>query len=458
MASLAVRLGQWLQLAVTEISDRLFAINTIVVSDDGELISAQNPLPTDGDSVYCKDIWEELSDLNTFTGGDMCDLFSNLHTVLIDETSNNPKELFIHFNRTLPTTVLALGAYTGNFSNLKISVLISGPIEVTLLDESANNTKYTSRQFDLPSVGFNAIRIQFHTTDAVSLSNLFIAKTRSVVARLQGQKPDDSFTEIQASDSGNLKITDAENGLAISKGIVEGSTFVHKFGKAPDFDVGDGYVSVWDGADDGGLDQMQYVYSTSAIIDSISSSNAGDLHTIKVQGLDENWELVTQSKGLSGRNRVALDTPLIRVFRMKNDGISDLSGMVTCYENTVLNLGVPIDTTKVRAVIDNGNNQTLMALYTIPAGKTGYVRDWYVSAAGARKTSVHNIRLWAREFGKAFQLKHDSSIAIAGTSYLQHVYTEPEKLGEKVDMEMRCNTDEDSAGISAGFDIVLVDN
>ena len=457
MASLAVRLGRWLQLAATEISDRLFAINTIVVGEDGQITDAQHPFPTNGDSVYCKDIWAEESEMNTFSGS-VCDLFDALHSIVIDTSSNNPKEILIHLHRTTPTTVIGIGAFSGNFSNLKIIALTSGSLALTLVDESTNNTKYTSRQFDVPAVGFNAIKLQFHTSDSISLSNLFIAKSQSVVSRIQAQKPDDVFTELQATQDGNLKVTEAENGLAIAKGLVVGSTFVHKFGKAPDFDISDGYVSVWDGADDGALNQMQYVYSTSAIIDSISSSNAGDLHPIKIQGLDENWEVVTQTKTLNGQNRIALDTPMIRVFRMKNDGVTDLSGNVFCYENTALSAGAPIDTTKVRAVINNGNNQTLMAIYTIPAGKTGYARDWYVSAAGARKTSVHNVRLWGREFGHVFQLKHDVSIAIAGTSYLQHKYEEPEMLGEKTDMEMRCNTDEDAAGISAGFDIVLVDN
>lgn len=457
MASLAVRLGRWLQLAVTEISDRLFAINTVVVGEDGELVGVQNPFPTNGDSVYCKDIWIDESDIGNFSGS-CCDLFMNLHTVISDVTANDPKEILIHFNRTIPTTSISLGSFSGDFSNLKIIALTPGEIAVTLVDESTDNTKYTSRQFDLPSVGFNALKLQFHTSDTVTLSNLFIVKSQSVVSRIQAERPDGTFIEAQATQDGNLKVTDAENGLAISKGLVEGSTFVHKFGKAPDFDVSDGYVTVWDGADDGLLNQMQYVYSTSAIIDSISSSNAGDIHSIKVQGLDENWELVTQNKTLNGQTRTALDTPLIRVFRLKNDGLTDLSGNVFCYEDTALLAGVPIDTTKVRAVIENGNNQTLMALYTIPAGKTGYARDWYVSAAGARRDAVHNIRLWAREFGKAFQLKHDASISINGTSYFQHRYTEPEKMPEKTDMEIRANTDENIAGVSAGFDIVLVDN
>lgn len=217
MASLAVRLGQWLQLAATEISNRLYALNTILLNPDGDVIDVQHPVPVIGDSVYCTDIWVEYSELNGFSG-EICDLFNDLHTTLTDDSATNPKEIFIHFNRTVPTTVMGMGSFIGNFSNVKISALVSGPVEVTLIDESADSTKYTSRQFDLPSVGFNALRIQFHTADYVSLSNLFIAKARSVVSRIQGQKPDGDFEEFQATQAGNFKtsLEELENTISVN--------------------------------------------------------------------------------------------------------------------------------------------------------------------------------------------------------------------------------------------------
>jgi hypothetical protein len=82
-----------------------------------------------------------------------------------------------------------------------------------------------------------------------------------------------SFTNIHATASNNLKVANVENGLSIAKGDVTSTTFIHKFGAAEDFDFGDGSVTVWDGADDADLNLMQYVYSTSAAIDTISSSS-----------------------------------------------------------------------------------------------------------------------------------------------------------------------------------------
>lgn len=285
--------------------------------------------------------------------------------------------------------------------------------------------------------------------------------SRLVKSILTAKNPNEVFVNIEATGSGNLRTTDAESGLAIAKGDVTDTTFIHKFGNAKDFDATDGIVTVWDGADDGGIDEMVYTYSVTADIDSLSSSAGGDTQNVEVQGLDTNFALVTQTITLTGQTRKALDTDLIRVFRIKNVGATDNAGTIYCYVNTALSSGVPIDTTKIRALVHIGNNQTLMAIYTIPAGKTGYMRDWFVSIAGANKTSNYPIKLRARPFGQVFQLKHTSSLSDIGTSYQQHRYEEPEIFTEKTDIEIRIQAiavGVTAASISAGFDIVLIDN
>ena len=53
---------------------------------------------------------------------------------------------------------------------------------------------------------------------------------------------------------------------------------------------------------------------------------------------------------------------------------------------------------KLATMVKFLNNQTLMAVYTCPASKTCYMRDWYSSASGAKKTSIHQIKLRARGY------------------------------------------------------------
>lgn len=431
------------------------------LSDDTWYLKAniQYPVITDGDSIYVKDIDTANSDNGGFSGV-VTDYFDSLKSVNLDASATNPKTIKIWFNRSTQTNSIGFGCdnLTKSFSNIKIKALGSGEEVRYTKDLSTDSTKRNSYLVQLPPLALNGVLIEFHTTDEIGLSNLIIFKSIDVMARLQAQKDDGTIINITSTDSGNLRTSDAESGLAIAKGDVVNTSFIHKFGDAPDFDITDGFVTVWDGANDAGINQMQYVYSTSAIIDSLSSSNDGDTQDIEVLGLDSSYATITQTITLTGQTRKALDTNLIRVFRARNVSNTDLAGDVYCYENTALTLGVPNDTTKVRAVIIVGNNQTLMAVYTIPAGKIGYMRDWYASTSGAKQDSSHIIKLSARPFGQVFQLKHKSSIAAIGTSYIHHKYKEPEIFTEKSDIEMMTNTDANIAGVSAGFDIVLVDS
>ena len=94
-------------------------------------------------------------------------------------------------------------------------------------------------------------------------------------------------------------------------------------------------------------------------------------------------------------------------------------------------------------------------------GKTGYLRDWYAAVAGASKTSNYVIDLRARPTGQVFQLKHRSALSDSGSSHTQHIYEEPEVFAAKTDIEMKTKmtaTGGSEASVSAGFDIVLVDN
>lgn len=285
-----------------------------------------------------------------------------------------------------------------------------------------------------------------------------------VKAVLSGADSGGTFRNVATTQDGNLSISDNSNGLAIAQGLVTGVSFIHKFGAAPDFDAADNEITVTDLAADGtAWENMVYDYSATADIDSISSSNSGDTGIdIEVQGLDANYDIVTQTvttDASDGQTRVALDTNLIRVFRMKNVSSTDLAGTLVVYVNTALTNGIPTDKSKIRGAVFDGNNQTEMAIYTVPNGYTGYMRSLFASTAGANKTSNYIIRLSARPFGQVFQLKHRMSISDTGSSHVQHNYVEPEVFAAKTDIHITAQMTAGggtAAAIAAGFDIVLV--
>lgn len=179
-------------------------------------VNVYNPLPTDGDSVYCKDIIQSETDMGDFSGLPS-DLLGDNDSTISDTTANNPKEITLVFNRTIITTILSIGAYSGDFSNTKIDIVLPDDSILNVIDESADGTKRVYRTFNFPFIaGFHRMKISFATTDTVSLSYLFIPKLTYNISRLQAVKPDDTVTDINATNGGNLKISleEIESGIS----------------------------------------------------------------------------------------------------------------------------------------------------------------------------------------------------------------------------------------------------
>lgn len=163
--------------------------------------------PSDNGIAILSDIDLLRSDSTGFTGS-VFDLFNDLHSVIIDDSAINPKEILVHFKQTIICNSLGLGAYSGSFSNVEVQIGTSGGVFLTLFDGSADSTVRTSQEIPLPvTAGFNAIKVRFHTTNPISISNMPILKTESVVARLQARKPNDTITDINATAGGNLKMS-----------------------------------------------------------------------------------------------------------------------------------------------------------------------------------------------------------------------------------------------------------
>lgn len=187
MDNIAVRFGKWLRLAATEVLPDVFALNVIPTSESGESASVQYPLPAGGSSVYCSDVDAEASvttdweDLDGAGDEPSCILFNSLSSRLRNSTTDNPKSITIYFHRTVYATNLGLGCSGGgNFSNVKIVLLGSGGASRTIKDESTDNTKRTSRLYTFYKQLFNAIRLEFHTADTVTVSNVTIQKILGV--------------------------------------------------------------------------------------------------------------------------------------------------------------------------------------------------------------------------------------------------------------------------------------
>lgn len=125
--------------------------------------------------------------------------------------------------------------------------------------------------------------------------------------------------------------------------------------------------------------------------------------------------------------------------------------------------GVPDAADEIYAFMPVGTQQSMMALYTIPNGKTGVVLDVWSSpvraASGDRRITTH---VFAREENGVFRCKGEwggstqgdhgrragIGVPLLGTSY-----------PAKTDFELRCtDTSSSNTGVTGGFLILLVDD
>jgi len=252
-----------------------------------ENISVQNPMPTDWDNVYQKDInvWDSTS--WTFTWN-IIDLFNSYTTTeaLVDTSSTNPKTFTIVFQRPVTTTGLWMWSATSNFSNVKLQFTdISWTVRRTV-DDSANNTKFTTNIYQFAPTSFASVIVEFHTADTVKLNGALINKDVSVVARIQALKPDGVPANVWATVDGNLKVTDAESWFAMSQWLVTWKRVLHKFWRNPDIDSG--FEAIWNwGWDYTGFD------ATAAETIEVFSSSVADAWTEVSSWTSTGWSATT---------------------------------------------------------------------------------------------------------------------------------------------------------------------
>ncbi len=171
-------------------------------------VGVQNPMPVDGDTAYGKDLDLTRTDISGWTG-DVNDLFGSLTESITQTGATNPKNITIFFRRTLLTHAVAFTAATGNFSNIKLIALLGGGAELALFDGSSDDTNRTSQSIQFSPIGVEGFRVECHTADDITLSNMIIFKTGTVVSRLQAISQLTNNVENIASFRGALKVDEA---------------------------------------------------------------------------------------------------------------------------------------------------------------------------------------------------------------------------------------------------------
>lgn len=225
---------------------------------------------------------------------------------------------------------------------------------------------------------------------------------------------------------------------AIATGGIPGHSVVNKFGANPD--VGTTIETVWE---EGGV----YAYPASAIAMEIVSDDVNDddgstgAETVTVYGLDANYNEQSETVTLDGTTPVALVNTYLRVYRMKvrSAGATGANEGKIEVQNTA--------NTVTYCSITAGNNQSLAAFWTVPAGKTAYLCTADMSTDSNKGLQTF---IFVRPYGEVFQLKQPFHL-YGGVAHFE--YKMPLVIPEKSDIEIRAIAAATGGSANAAFSL-----
>ena len=232
--------------------------------------------------------------------------------------------------------------------------------------------------------------------------------------------------------------------LEVQQGKIPGYSMVNKFGY--NSSIGSGaFETIWETGDD-------YPWQSSAVtVDVVSDDTNDDVagtgaRTLRIQGLDGSYNFAEETVDMDGTTTVTTTQTFLRVFRMSvvtagtsGNNIGNISATYTGGSD-------------VAATITAGNGQTLMTLYTIPAGYTGYLLSMNVSSGKDQEMVFKFIQRDNSVANAGFQTKQFLEVRGGQTTV---IFNAINVIPQKSDIYVSGKASSTSSA-SASFDLLLV--
>lgn len=221
--------------------------------------------------------------------------------------------------------------------------------------------------------------------------------------------------------------------IDISRGLVLGTSYINKFGSTAGTITTE--TTIWDGSGTSAI----YPYPAAGLLTVAGETNtADDGEAVKIQGLDADYNLITETINV-GETGLQTFSRVFRAFMVSTDnsqGINITQGAT------------------LAAKIISGAGQTQMAVYTIPAGKMGFLVKIHGSSDRNQGTTACQFKLKAREINSIFRVK--GTYGTAGGDQFDYEYPIPLMFDEKTDVRVDATATQGTIASSI-FDIILVD-
>ena len=212
--------------------------------------------------------------------------------------------------------------------------------------------------------------------------------------------------------------------------------------------VGTSYTTLWE---ENGL----YVYRDTAIVMSVSSDDANDTsagtgaRTVKITGLDTNFDEMNETITLNGLTEVTTSNSFMRIINMQVETAgSGIENAGNIYMGTgTVTLGKP---SVVHGLITLGYNKSLLGMRTIPNNHQGFLILYELYSGIAKQISA---RVVVKPPGGVFQTQ---DLILLREGKADHIYLAPFPLLEKSDIEIQAKTAVGSGDIAVHFLIILM--
>jgi len=242
--------------------------------------------------------------------------------------------------------------------------------------------------------------------------------------------------------------------LNVSRGVIDGYSGVRKFGRNEAVSTVE--EDIWSA---GGIYPFPTVAEPVRVRaggDAADSARGSGARAVMIEGLDQNWTEASEAVTLAGsRAGAPTQTRFIRVYRVYVTDVGTYGG------NNIGNINIESTSSlDTLSRIAAGIGQSQMAIYTIPAGKTGYLKRLHlVTESSANGT----FRIWQRAnaddvtapfSGKRLVFATDNLNRLFEVEY-KHYVSFPAKTDIWVSGKVRGGN---KTTMAASFDLILVDD